>query len=207
MEAVAKNFDISPTTSYARLTIIAAAAFTALGAGSAGATSPNRAIEALRTTPQIAYQRRQEKAELSASEVLHILQDRFGLGVSQLAEVAQVSRPTIYGWLKSTAAPRNDEKAHRLDALLAIARLCNRGEVDSKIIGRLLRRKTSSGFSMLDLLLEDKLDSTKIQQAYAELKTKALESQHNMLLMAEKRKRTPVKHSPETTGDSLSQLS
>jgi len=207
MGTVAESFDISPATSYAKFVVVAAAAFTTLGVGSAGATSPNRAFEAMRTTPIIAYQRRQEKVALSASEVLNILQDRFGLRVSQLAEVAQVSRPTIYGWLKSTSAPRNDAKAHRLDALLAIAYLCNNDEMDSKSIGRLLRRKTSLGFSMLDLLLEDKLDSTKIQQAYAELKTKALESQHNMLLMAEKRKKLPVKHSPEATGDNLSQLS
>jgi len=193
---------IKPVTPY-----VAAVALAMISGGSNYSTSPSRSIETSRTTPSIVYIRRQEKAELSTSEVLHILQDRFGLGVSQLAEVAQVSRPTIYGWLKSTAVPRNDEKAHRLDALLAIARLCNRGEVDSKIIGRLLRRNTSLGFSMLDLLLEDKLDSEKVQQVYTELKSKALKSQHNMLLMAEKRKKLPVKHSPEATGDNLSQLS
>jgi len=195
------TFDINPVASYATI-----ASFTFLGAGNAGATSPNRAIEALRTTPIIAYQRRQGQAALNASEVLNILQDRFGLSVSQLAEVTHVSRPTIYGWLKNTTTPRDDDKAHRLDELMTIARICNNGGIDCKTIGRLLRRSTSFGPSMLALLSESKLDHKRIQQGYDELKTKAIKSQENMFHMAKKRKTLSTKYSPEATGDNLGQL-
>lgn len=171
-------------------------------------TSTNHRVETSRTSPNLSYRMRikREQASLDATEVLKGLQDRLGLRVSQLAQVAHASRPTIYGWLKNGEVQR-DDKVNRLSELMKVVEVCDRGDIDSKSINRLLRRQTKFGSSMLELLSEPNLDLDTIREAYQGLKSDAQASHASMQRMAKKRKALAVKHTPEEMGDNLSQIS
>jgi len=171
-------------------------------------TSTSHTVEINRTSPSLSYRirTRREQAPFTAMAVLNGLQDRFGLSVSQLAQITHATRPTIYGWLKNSGVQR-DDKANRLSELMAVVEVCDRGDIDSKSISRLLRRPTKLGSSMLELLSEPKLDVATIKETYLSLKADAQTSIASMQRMATKRKTLAAKYTPEEMGDNLSQLS
>jgi len=133
-------------------------------------TSPSRKILLYRTSPEVSIQK-----VLSASQqptavgILALVQNTFGLRVTQLADVFQVSRRSIYDWLGGKE-PSRDDNIERLNKIHEILLLCKSiGATDSASIGRLAKRPIVADKSLLDLLSEPTLDAASIQSAYTQI--------------------------------------
>lgn len=95
---------------------------------------------------------------LSVADQAKLVVSMLGLNKSQLATVFDVSRPTIYAWLKGDSESLNHENASKLQQL---AELVNAVAVDTNrplFHNYVKRSMPGQNLSILDLLLEKKWD-------------------------------------------------
>jgi len=93
---------------------------------------------------------------------LGYIKNTFSLNVSELAEVLDVSRPTIYAWVDGSHA----DEAHR-DRLSALKELAQEWEtLCREPIGTLLRERSESGARILDLLKAPELQLAEIKETF-----------------------------------------
>lgn len=93
---------------------------------------------------------------------LGYIKNTFSLNVSELAEVLDVSRPTVYAWAEGSNADETNRQ--RLAALKELAQewesLC------SEPLGTLLREQSESGARILDLLKAPELPVAEIKETF-----------------------------------------
>ncbi len=105
----------------------------------------------------------------SAADLVAEIKATLGIGVTDLATIAKVSRQTIYDWIgEGQVSPEN------YDRLLELRRICARWqEVAKKPVGPLLHVTNADGASLFWLLGQDILDLTAIGQHLRALAVKA----------------------------------
>jgi len=102
-----------------------------------------------------------EPATLITEDQITLIRSALSLRVTELAEVMNVQRPTIYGWLEGNFSPQPDKKA-RISVLFEIAKKWR--SLNTAPLGKLLRESMFEGKSILDLLKDERLDKRKIIQ-------------------------------------------
>lgn len=121
------------------------------------ATTPVRSISRLTapdTTPAPAAQ--------SLAERVSAIKAAFGLTISQLAQVLQVQRQTIYDWMDEDNPPQvQGKKGERLTAMQRLAVQWNR--LCQWPAGKGMATYTVEGDTLLDLLSADVLDEARLQ--------------------------------------------
>lgn len=107
-----------------------------------------------------------KQTALSVVEQLAELMAALALNKSLLAKVLRVSRPTIYEWFAEKQPKReNDERLQGILTLMARASV----SASSPLNARFVRRPSSVGEpSVVDLLCEDHIDSTRAIAAMGE---------------------------------------
>ena len=98
---------------------------------------------------------------ISAQEQLNNLRKHMGFNISELARIIQVKRPSIYEWLElKSPNPKNQE---RLDLIYSFYQYWKEKDVGK--IGQYMYRKiTQDGRSLMDLLEEDNIDETQVNE-------------------------------------------
>jgi DNA-binding transcriptional regulator YiaG len=100
-----------------------------------------------------------ESSVATTKDQIAIILSALSLRVTELANVLDVQRPTIYAWLQGDFSPQNDKKAR----LNAIFKLANKWRLMSNSpLGKAVRDAQIEGSTILDLLKQKKIDSTKI---------------------------------------------
>jgi len=93
---------------------------------------------------------------LKISEQLTLVQSFFGLGITQLAGVLRVQRPTIYSWLSDSPDALRGSNAKRLDLLFKLASQMHLRLGQS--IADVGAVRFASGTSLLDALMAPAID-------------------------------------------------
>ena len=118
----------------------------------------------------------------SVSRDLEVIRDTFALKMSEIAQLFDVSRPTVYAWLDGST-PRPDVLA-RLAYLSKQAEKVNQAGITR--VEHFLRRPLADGRSLLQLLKE----GANIEQALSTIKHAAVEEESS-------RKMAVSRHSPK----------
>ncbi len=115
--------------------------------------------------PEITYRRPPPITTApNTAEKLAAIQGRFGLNKTQLAQVCQVQRQTIYDWY-GERFEAEDKNAERLGELYLLAR-----ELATSLSTKLSERPLVSGKTLLALLSARSLKQTDIMAAISELR-------------------------------------
>jgi hypothetical protein len=112
----------------------------------------------------------------SVKEDVELIRVTFGLKMSEVAQLFNVSRPAAYAWLDG-ALPKSDAMS-RLSHVARQAEQVKAANIDR--IGRFIRRPLQDGRSMLQLLKE----GADIQNALATIKQAAAEDETGRKLSA-----------------------
>jgi hypothetical protein len=116
------------------------------------------------------------------------LQEQFAFNISELSAVLQVSRPTVYSWIRGDVEPRGGS-LQRIDLLNTLVKQWN--AISSRSIASVLKGRPIERSKVMVLLADDKVlapDAIRVIQSIAA----AITSQGIRL-----RDRGPSKRSPE----------
>lgn len=104
-------------------------------------------------------------ANITAEDQIAAIQDGLSLSVTQLAEILQVARGTVYGWMRGDVElPRDHSNAQRLRDLERIARAWRARSAET--LGRLVAAPLGDDQpSLVALLAADTWDEAAIDQA------------------------------------------
>jgi len=117
--------------------------------------------------PEITYRRPPPSTTVpNTAEKLAAIQGRFGLNKTQLAQVCQVQRQTIYDWY-AERFEAEDKNAERLAELYSLAR---ESATAASLSTRLSERRLVSGKTLFTLLSARSLKRTDIMAAVSELR-------------------------------------
>jgi len=100
-------------------------------------------------------------------EMLVALRAFLSTTVTDLAEVLQVERPTVYAWLARTAKPRR-QNLERLSALYEVSTYW-RDLAGDRPAGALVRRPFSDGVSLFDLLRSESIQTADVHARLRQL--------------------------------------
>ncbi len=126
------------------------------------ATTPDRSISRL-TAPDTAPDTAPAPAVQSLAERVSAIKAAFGLTISQLAQVLQVQRQTIYDWIDEDKPPQvQGKKGERLAAIQRLAVQWN--ALCQWPAGKGVATYTVDGDTLLDVLLADVLDEARLQR-------------------------------------------
>lgn len=132
-------------------------------------TSGMQVIFYLASPGEGAHQAAVETAQpASPANVVEKVRETFALTIRDAADVFQVSRPTIYQWLKldSMEAVRSHRDRERMKKLYGIA---NAWAAKPQLHGRWDQFVLQSGETVIDLLKKDPLDIAELLNAHAVL--------------------------------------
>ena len=89
----------------------------------------------------------EDTAPTAFAIVLNALQQEFGFNISELSMVLQVSRPTVYSWIRGDAEPRGGslQRIADLQALVEDFGLTSSQPIRRVVQGRPIERKTLIG--------------------------------------------------------------
>lgn len=106
---------------------------------------------------------------ITAEDQIASIQEGLSLSVTQLAEILQVARGTIYGWMRGEVElPRDDGDAQRLRDLERVARAWRARSAET--LGRLVAAPLGDGrHSLLALLAADTWDEVAIERTLTAL--------------------------------------
>jgi hypothetical protein len=97
----------------------------------------------------------EEERIANSTEGLPAIQHYLSLNLSDLATVLQVSRPTIYAWLRDESTPQ----AHNMSRMGLLYRMAKTWSgMSQKPLGSYLKRPVVRGRSLLSLLSEERID-------------------------------------------------
>ena len=100
--------------------------------------------------------RRLAPAAASVSECLAVIRTAFSLQISQIAEILQVSRPTIYAWISDERQPHQPNR-DRLNDIYALAKFWN--TISALPLGAAaLLAPDAAGATLFDRLKESEVD-------------------------------------------------
>ncbi len=99
-----------------------------------------------------------------STQALSVLQHYLSLNLSELAMVLQVSRPTIYSWLRDQSSPQAQNVA-RIRQLFKLAKIWP--GISRRPVRLHLKTPVTEGRSVLDLLTQDRLDPELVRTALA----------------------------------------
>lgn len=120
------------------------------------------AIESVQASADDAVKQVVAPVFASTAEQIDFVRDALSLTVTQLAQIAGVSRPTIYAWAGGQE-PRSDDDRRRLNDLAAVAAAWT--TMSTQAVGSVARMPVWEGASLLDLLVAPTLDRKKISRA------------------------------------------
>ncbi len=106
----------------------------------------------------------EEEGIEGSTQVLSVLQHYLSLNLSELAMVLQVSRPTIYSWLRDQSSPQAQNVA-RIRQILKLAKIWP--GISRRPVGLHLKTPVMDGRSVLDLLSQDRIDPELVRTALA----------------------------------------
>jgi hypothetical protein len=130
----------------------------------------------------------EDDAPSAVTLVLTGLQEQFAFNISELSAVLQVSRPTVYSWIRGDVEPRGGS-LQRIDLLNTLVKQWN--AISSRSIASVLKGRPIERSKVMVLLADDKVlapDAIRVIQSIAA----AITSQRIRL-----RDRGPSKRSPE----------
>jgi len=105
----------------------------------------------------------------SIASQLKKIKDSFGLNLSQLSKILNVSRPQLYKWLEGEAIPQRDEFNQKITEVFS---LINEIPFEhSKYIGKLAKRYTPDGVTVLDALAASELDRDRLLAVYESIRS------------------------------------
>lgn len=105
---------------------------------------------------------------LSIADQLHEIKNKFGLNLSQLSKILNVSRPQLYKWMESDAVPQREEFNQKIAEMYSLL-----GEIPvehSKYFGKLANRYTDSGATVMDFMIGAGFDKTKLLSLYESIR-------------------------------------
>jgi len=105
----------------------------------------------------------------SIAEQLQEIKERFGLNLSQLSKILNVSRPQLYKWLDGEGVPQRDEFNQKITEAYLLTRQIPLGH--SKYFGKLAKRYTADGVTVLDALADSDLDNDRLLAIYESIKS------------------------------------
>ena len=138
----------------------------------------------------------EDDAPTAVTVLLTELQEHFALNISELSAVLQVSRPTMYSWIRGDAEPRG-RSLQRIDLLNTLVKRWN--AISSQSIASVLKGRPIERSKVMALLADDKVlvpDAIGMIQSIAA----GMTSQRIRL-----RDRHPSKRSPEARRRSFSE--
>ncbi len=106
----------------------------------------------------------EEEGIEGSTQALSVLQHYLSLNLSELAMVLQVSRPTIYSWLRDQSSPQAQNLA-RIRQISKLAKIWP--GISRRPVGLHLKTPVMDGRSILDLLSQDQIDSELARAALA----------------------------------------
>lgn len=112
--------------------------------------------EELDTSKKVTY--------LTISEQLELIKNSFGLNMSAMAELLNISRPTAYTWLKGEP-PKNQENIYHTNFVVSQAKIYS--ELNLERPDNFIKRPLFNGESLFSLL---KMGETISELEYARIK-------------------------------------
>lgn len=119
--------------------------------GSGGVSSPQVILAGFRWSDSGGKVSVNLEVPMTAAEQLAYTRSLLGVSITDLAELLDVARPTVYSWMQGTE-PR-DEHLERIQRLERQARDIEAYRLAG--LGRLLKRPLSGGQTLLDLIKSD----------------------------------------------------
>lgn len=116
---------------------------------------------------------------MSMPAKLDLLREVFGVSTSALAQILQVSRPTIYQWAQDPGRAIASESRQRLDQIVGFAETWNRS-LRGRPMDHWLTDNEAGKPSLLDLFRAGTLDSKTIRNALSALISHANEAQRKI---------------------------
>jgi len=129
------------------------------------AVSPGEIVN-FQQVPVIENMCQQVVAPVTIPQKIESIREAFGLTTSALAEILDVSRPTIYQWIKGQSEPSGDNKA-RLDRVALFAAKWNKA-FPTMNMDHWLTDNEPGRPSLMDLLKDGDLDIKKIDDLLAQ---------------------------------------
>jgi len=90
----------------------------------------------------------------SIPDILYHVKKTFSLSIMELSSILDVSRPTIYAYMKGDSQPENDVLLSRLMVLEEFAQAVEKSGLDVSYASSILSRR-DSGFSLKDWIRKD----------------------------------------------------
>lgn len=100
---------------------------------------------------------------------LQKIKEKFGLNLSQLSKVLNVSRPQLYKWLEGDAVPQRDEFNQKITGMYSLLNLVP--DEHGKYFGKLAKRYVSDEKTVFDILTDPDLDKGKLLAVYNSIKS------------------------------------
>jgi hypothetical protein len=110
----------------------------------------------------------QVPAAVSPASVLNMVRNAFGLNVSETADVFQITRQTVYQWLKLSAMEQVRSHADR-ERIKMLYRAAQTWQEHPPLKGSWLRAILPSGITVLDILRANNVDLDSLKAAYITL--------------------------------------
>lgn len=196
------GFQSSPRLNGWTSPLITGLLFSSLTVGTGGAITPTTLIDftaQIRTSgacdcgPRIIGRETDDESVVSTAEQLTVVQNYLSLNTTELAQALNVSRPTVYSWLKHEQEP-HVSNFERIGLLYECARAWER--LSAKPLGTFVRQPVFGGQSLLQILSVENLDMDRARQALeAFSRVSAAQAQRST------RKRAAYFESPEHVGD------
>ena len=143
-----------------------------LGASAVGtggvASLQTLATKTLTGSIRVVAVRDEQESYLNTQEKIAGIRHYLSLNTTQLAEVLNVRRPTVYQWAAVPGVPLKSKHRDRLDAIYNAARAWRM--LSPVPMGSLVQEPLADGRSVYDLLCEDSLDSKIIHNAMLQAK-------------------------------------
>lgn len=106
---------------------------------------------------------------VSITVQLQKIKEKFGLNLSQLSKVLNVSRPQLYKWLEGESVPQRDDFNQKITSMFSLLGLVP--DEHGKYFGKLAKRYVSDEKTVFDVLIDPELDKGKLLAVYNSIKS------------------------------------
>lgn len=180
-EYVVMTFDINQVESQSSKweKIIQPIDFLSIGTGGALTSGCFQAMHSWPHNPNINIEiknlERNSKDYYSPTEHVRLIKEALGLNMSELASVLDVTRPTVYAWLKG-----QEPKSEAITKIMSLSKVAERvRSLKIQRIDKLINRQIFEGKSILDKLIENE-DVSKDLPVLADIDVKENEARQSL---------------------------